>query len=81
MIKMRYHGYIGQAELDDEASVFHGRVINTRDVITFHGESVEQLRKAFHESVDVCLGFCAERGEEPDKPNHEDENSDIFPPY
>jgi predicted HicB family RNase H-like nuclease len=65
---IEYKGYIGQVEFDDEASIFHGRVINTHDVITFHGKSVAELRKAFRESVDVYLDFCAERGEEPDKP-------------
>jgi predicted HicB family RNase H-like nuclease len=54
--------------IDDEASIFHGRVINTSDVITFYGKSVAELRKEFHKSVDVYLEFCAERGEEPDKP-------------
>ena len=45
---MRYKGYIGKVEFDDEASVFHGEVINTRDVITFEGKTVSELRKAFH---------------------------------
>jgi predicted HicB family RNase H-like nuclease len=37
-------------------------------VITFQGESVAEMKTAFQESVDVYLAFCAERGEEPDKP-------------
>jgi len=65
---MEYKGYIGKVEFDDEAGIFHGEVINTRDVITFQGESVPELKKAFQESVDDYLAFCAERGEEPDKP-------------
>jgi predicted HicB family RNase H-like nuclease len=65
---MEYQGYIGKVEYDDDASLFHGEVINTRDVITFQGKSVAELRKAFRESVDDYLAFCAERGEEPDKP-------------
>lgn len=65
---MEYKGYIGMVEFDDEAGIFYGEVVNTRDVITFEGESVLRLKKAFHESVDDYLAFCAERGEEPDKP-------------
>jgi predicted HicB family RNase H-like nuclease len=65
---MEYQGYIGKVEFDDEASIFHGEVINTRDVITFQGKSVVELKKAFRESVDDYLAFCAELGEEPDKP-------------
>jgi predicted HicB family RNase H-like nuclease len=65
---MEYKGYIGKVEFDDEAGIFHGEVVNTRDVITFQGESVAELKKAFRESVDDYLAFCKQRGEEPDKP-------------
>jgi predicted HicB family RNase H-like nuclease len=65
---MRYKGYIGKVEFDDEANIFHGEVINLRDVITFEGESVGELRKAFQDSVEDYLEFCAERNEKPEKP-------------
>ena len=65
---MTYKGYEGVASFDEEADLFHGEVINTRDVITFQGRSVKELRKAFRDSVDDYLAFCRERGEEPDKP-------------
>jgi len=32
---MEYKGYIGVVAFDDEAGIFHGEVVNTRDVITF----------------------------------------------
>jgi predicted HicB family RNase H-like nuclease len=65
---MTYKGYVGLAEIDDEAGVLRGRVINTRDTITFQGATVEEARKAFVESVDDYLAFCGELGEEPEKP-------------
>lgn len=65
---MEYKGYIGKVDFDDAADIFHGEVINTRDVITFQGAGVVELKRAFRESVDDYLAFCAERGEEPDKP-------------
>jgi predicted HicB family RNase H-like nuclease len=65
---MEYKGYIGKVEYDDEAGIFHGEVINLRDVITFQGETVEELRLAFRESIEDYLDFCAERGEQPEKP-------------
>ena len=65
---MNYKGYIGQVTFDDDADTFHGEVINLRDVITFQGESVHELRQAFVDSVDDYLDFCAERGEEPEQP-------------
>lgn len=65
---LEYRGYRGAAEFDDEAGVFHGEVLDTRDVITFQGTSVQELEKAFRESIDDYLEFCDERGEEPDRP-------------
>jgi predicted HicB family RNase H-like nuclease len=35
-------------QFDDEANIFHGDIINLRDVITFEGETVEELLKAFN---------------------------------
>ena len=65
---MTYKGYQARVELDEEAGVFHGEVINTRDVITFQGSSVEKLKQAFEDSVDDYVEFCASRGEDPEKP-------------
>ena len=65
---MEYKGYFAKVEFDDEADIFHGEIINLRDVVTFQGQTVEQLRKAFRDSIDDYLEFCAERGEEPEKP-------------
>jgi predicted HicB family RNase H-like nuclease len=65
---MEYKGYLARVEVDDEANIFHGEVINIRDVITFQGKSVEELRQAFEDSVEDYLAFCAERGEEPNLP-------------
>ena len=65
---LNYKGYIGRVEFDDKAEIFHGEVINIKDVITFQGTSVKELNKAFKDSVDDYLEFCKSRSEEPDKP-------------
>jgi len=65
---MTYKGYEAVAEFDEAAGIFSGEVINTRDVITFQGASVKELTKAFKDSVDDYLEFCAKRKEEPERP-------------
>ena len=65
---MAYKGYRAKVEFDYDAGVFHGQVVNTRDVIFFGGTSVDELNKGFRFSIDDYLAMCAERGEEPDKP-------------
>ena len=65
---MKYKGYTGHVEFDDESDIFHGEVLDTSDVITFQGETPEEIKQAFKDSVDDYLEFCAERNEEPEKP-------------
>ena len=63
---LAYKGYIGIVEADD--GVFVGRVAGLRDVITFEGTTFEEVERAFRDSVEDYLAFCAERGEPPDRP-------------
>lgn len=65
---MEYKGYIGHVEYDNETDIFHGEVINTRDVITFQGNSTRELKKALKDSVKIYLDYCKKKEREPDKP-------------
>lgn len=65
---MKYKEYVAKVEFDDEAEIFHGEVVNLKDVITFQGKSVSELKKAFKDSVNDYLEFCEKRGEEPERP-------------
>ena len=65
---MKYKGYVGHVTYDDEGKVFHGEVLGINDVITFQGQTVQELEDAFRDSVEDYLSFCAERGEMPEKP-------------
>ena len=65
---LKYKGYIGIVEFDDVAEIFHGEVINMSDVVTFQGETPQEIKSAFRESIEDYLAFCAERGEDPEKP-------------
>jgi len=65
---MKYKNYLAHVQFDEEAEIFHGEIINTRDVITFQGSTVKELKKEFKASVDDYLAFCKKRGEEPERP-------------
>lgn len=64
---LEYKGYLARVELEEEGD-FHGRVLNTRDVITFTGRTARELRRELARSVDTYLAFCVDRGEAPEKP-------------
>ena len=48
--------------------MFYGRVINTRDTISFQSDNAKQLEAEFQVSVDTYLDFCKDLGETPEKP-------------
>ena len=62
---LEYNGYFGTVEADE--GVFLGRVAGLRDVVTFEGASFAEVERAFRDSIDDYLAFCAERGEAPDR--------------
>ena len=65
---MEYKGYLGVVDYDARAKIFHGDVINTRDVITFQGTTANEIEKAFKNSIDDYITWCKEDGIEPEKP-------------
>ena len=65
---MTYRGYVARIEYDDHDKILVGRIAGIRDIVSFHGESVAELERAFHESVDDYLEACAKLGQSPDKP-------------
>jgi predicted HicB family RNase H-like nuclease len=65
---MTYKGYTASLEIDVEAGIIFGRVLDINDVVTFIGKTVEEARQEFYKSVDDYLAFCEDLGEEPQKP-------------
>ena len=58
---MTYKGYTASVRFNDEAEIFHGEVTGLRDVVTFQGRTVDELKSAFQESIDDYLEFCESR--------------------
>ena len=64
---MKYKGYEAVIEYDEVDRLFFGRVINTRDVISFDGTTVEELQQSFEAVIDEYLEDCKQEGKEPNK--------------
>jgi predicted HicB family RNase H-like nuclease len=62
---LEYKGYVGQFAYDADAKTFYGEVLGVTDVITFQETTVEELEKAFVDSIDDYLAWCKEREEKP----------------
>ncbi|WP_087688017.1 type II toxin-antitoxin system HicB family antitoxin [Pandoraea sp. PE-S2R-1] len=63
-----HKGYVGSIDTSLEDDVLHGKILFINDLVTYEGQTLGELRKAFVEAVDFYLDTCAENDVEPDKP-------------
>ncbi|MGA1344339.1 MAG: type II toxin-antitoxin system HicB family antitoxin [Hyphomonas sp.] len=68
MNTMTHGGYTARIEFDERDGIFVGRVLGLRSIISFHGETVAELRREFAVAVDDYLRDCNEQGLAPEKP-------------
>ncbi|KQV43560.1 MULTISPECIES: type II toxin-antitoxin system HicB family antitoxin [unclassified Rhizobium] len=65
---MTYNGYSARIEYDAEDEIFFGRLAGISDGVTFHADTVVDLKSAFQEAVDDYIETCAKLGKAPQKP-------------
>ncbi|MCF8039442.1 MAG: type II toxin-antitoxin system HicB family antitoxin [Desulfohalobiaceae bacterium] len=65
---LEYKGYYGSVEYDSRDDQLHGRLIGISDIISYEGQSVNELKQDFQEAVEDYLETCREAGKEPEKP-------------
>lgn len=57
----------GSVHFCAEQDVFYGKIEGIDDLVTFEGQSVDELKKAFHEAVEDYLELCRNHGKTPEK--------------
>jgi predicted HicB family RNase H-like nuclease len=55
---LTYKGYIGSVHFSADDNVFFGKVEGINDLVTFEGETVHELKDAFHYVVDEHIEDC-----------------------
>ncbi len=68
MNAMSYNGYAARVDYDDQDGIFFGRIAGIDDGVTFHADTVAELREAFRDAVDDYVATCAKVGKNPQKP-------------
>ena len=64
---LKYKDFYGSVEYSAADECFFGKIIGTTDLVTFEGNSVANLKKAFAEAVEDYLVLCKEADKEPQK--------------
>lgn len=67
MSAMNYKGYSARIEYDDADEIFFGRIAGITDGVSFHADTVKDLKAAFHEAVNDYIRTCAVIGKPPQK--------------
>jgi len=65
---IEYKGYIGSVEYSNDDNCLLGKVQGIRSLISYEGNSVEELKKSFEYMVDGYLEDCKQENIEPEKP-------------
>ena len=55
-----YRGYTGSIEYSENDQVFYGKVLGLRSLISYEGDTIDELLENFREAVDNYLAVCEE---------------------
>ncbi len=62
-----YKDFFASVHFSPDDGVFFGKIEGIDDLVTFEGESVQDLREAFESAVDDYLDICTRNGKDPKK--------------
>ncbi len=66
---LKHKGYSGTVEYSEKDNCLFGKVIGmNKNIITYEGNTVEELKADFEDGIDLYLETCQERGVKPQKP-------------
>ncbi|MDR2573302.1 MAG: type II toxin-antitoxin system HicB family antitoxin [Desulfovibrio sp.] len=65
---MQYKDYTALIEFSGEDGCLIGKVLGIRDMIVFDGNTVDEIRKNFHDMIDHYIAACSKAGREPNNP-------------
>ena len=64
---LKYNDFIATVKYSDEDEVFFGRIEGISSVVSFEGQTIQELKSAFKEAVESYLDFCERNGVVPQK--------------
>ncbi len=64
---LKYKDFTGTVQFSADDEVFHGKIIGIDDLVTFEGQSVEELLNSFHDAVEDYIEICNSIGKSPNK--------------
>ena len=59
---LKYKKFIATVRYSDEDEAFIGRIEGINAIVSFEGQSVSELKKAFKEAVESYMAVCRKKG-------------------
>jgi predicted HicB family RNase H-like nuclease len=59
---LKYKNFVATVRYSEEDESFIGRIEGIDSVVSFEGQSVEDLKSAFRDAVESYLDFCRRKG-------------------
>ena len=69
MNEMTYQNYSARVEFDPVDRIFVGHIVGIRDIVGFHGSTVEELEQAFHDTVHHYVEVSEKLGQDAQRPH------------
>lgn len=64
---LSYKNYNGSVEYSEEDECLFGKVIGIKSLISYEGNSIQELKQDFQNAIDEYLLDCEERNVQPEK--------------
>jgi predicted HicB family RNase H-like nuclease len=60
--KMQYKDFIGSVNYSADDETFYGKIEGVNDLVTYEGDSVKEIKRAFEEAVNDYIALCERVG-------------------
>lgn len=67
---LHYKTYAGSSNYSPIDMVWHGKILQINDLVTYESDTRGELQAAFEQAVDDYIKTCDEIGKQPDKPKN-----------
>lgn len=68
MKNLEYKGYTGSIEYSKEDDLLYGKVLGIRGLISYEGQTGNELEADFKDAIDTYIADCKQEGATPEKP-------------
>lgn len=62
---LEYKEYFAIINYDNKDSIFIGKVVNTDDLLVFHGKTIDEIKEMFYQTIDNYLEICKKYDKQP----------------